>query len=185
MAKQALLVMDVQGGIVKMLGDAAESYLAKVNQAVEAARKAKMPVYFIVVRFREGYPEVNPNNKSFSRITSNPEMKMSGESEATNPVIKPRSGELVIVKKRVSAFAGSDLEMILRAQGITMLNLCGIATSGVVLSTLRQAADNDYELTVLKDACADRDPEVHKVLTEKVFPNQAEVLTVNDWVKSL
>ena len=53
------------------------------------------------------------------------------------------------------------------------LVLTGIATSGVVLSTLRQAADLDYGLTVLVDACADADPEVHRVLTEKVFPRQA------------
>ena len=63
--------------------------------------------------------------------------------------------------------------------------LTGIATSGVVLSTLRQAADLDFELTVLSDACADRDDEVHRVLTEKVFPRQALVTTVADWASSL
>src|SRR5690348_17878292 len=47
------------------------------------------------------------------------------------------------------------------------LVLCGISTSGVVLSTLRQAADLDFGLTVLRDACADADDEVHRVLTEK------------------
>jgi nicotinamidase-related amidase len=59
--------------------------------------------------------------------------------------------------------------------------LTGIATSGVVLSTLRQAADLDYRLIVLADACLDADPEVHRVLTEKVFPRQAEVRTVAEW----
>ena len=58
----------------------------------------------------------------------------------------------------------------------------GIATSGVVLSTLRQAADLDYRLTVLRDACADADAEVHRVLTEKVFPRQADVVDVAHWV---
>jgi nicotinamidase-related amidase len=59
--------------------------------------------------------------------------------------------------------------------------LAGIATSGVVLSTVRQAADMDYRLTVLSDGCLDADPEVHRVLTEKVFPRQAEVSTVAEW----
>jgi nicotinamidase-related amidase len=63
--------------------------------------------------------------------------------------------------------------------------LTGIATSGVVLSTLRQAADLDYQLTVLADGCLDGDPEVHRVLTEKVFPRQAEVITTAGWVASL
>src|ERR1044071_743246 len=47
-----------------------------------------------------------------------------------------------------------------------------LPTSGVVLSTLREAADRDFGLTVLADACLDNDPEVHRVLTEKVFPAQ-------------
>jgi hypothetical protein len=37
----------------------------------------------------------------------------------------------------------------------------------------------------LSDACADRDPEVHRVLTEKVFPRQAEVTTTDEWIASL
>jgi nicotinamidase-related amidase len=90
----------------------------------------------------------------------------------------------VVTKKRVSAFAGSDLETVLRRRAVDHLVLTGIATSGVVLSTLRQAADLDYRLTVLADGCLDGDPEVHRVLTEKIFPRQAEVSTVAGWVES-
>jgi nicotinamidase-related amidase len=63
--------------------------------------------------------------------------------------------------------------------------LTGIATSGVVLSTVREAADKDYRLTVLSDGCADLDPEVHSVLMGKVFPRQADVLTAMQWVDGL
>jgi len=59
--------------------------------------------------------------------------------------------------------------------------LAGIATSGVVLSTLREAADKDYRITVLSDGCADADEEVHRVLTTKVFLRQADVMTVDEW----
>jgi nicotinamidase-related amidase len=72
--------------------------------------------------------------------------------------------------------------VLLRANDIRHLVLCGIATSGVVLSTLREAADKDYALTVLSDLCADRDPEVHRVLLEKVFPRQATVVTAGQWM---
>ncbi|HEY3883138.1 MAG TPA: isochorismatase family protein, partial [Trebonia sp.] len=65
------------------------------------------------------------------------------------------------------------------------LVLAGISTSGVVLSTLRQAADLDYRLIVLEDACADRDDEVHRVLTGKVFPRQAVVTTADEWIAAL
>jgi nicotinamidase-related amidase len=89
-----------------------------------------------------------------------------------NERVAPESGDIVVTKKRVSAFAGSDLDMVLRAQGVRHLVLTGIATSGVVLSTLRQAADLDYALTVLRDGCADGDPEVHLILLDKVFPRR-------------
>lgn len=99
--------------------------------------------------------------------------------------LKPQPNEPVVTKFRVSAFAGSNLEVILRSKQIDTLILSGIATSGVVLSTVREAADKDYAITVLSDACLDADPEVHRVLTEKVFPRQADVLTVADWIESL
>ncbi len=85
----------------------------------------------------------------------------------------------------MSAFAGSDLELVLRGAGADHLVLTGLATSGVVLSTLRQAADLDYRLTVLADACGDADEEVHRVLTEKVFPRQADVTTIDAWTAAL
>ena len=68
---------------------------------------------------------------------------------------------------------------------LTSLVLAGISTSGVVLSTLRQAADLDFGLSVLRDACADADEEVHRVLCEKVFPRQAEVLDTDACIASL
>jgi nicotinamidase-related amidase len=73
------------------------------------------------------------------------------------------------------------LEVVLRAQGISHLVLWGIATSGVVLSTLREAADRDYQLTVLSDCCVDSDEEVQRVLLSKVFPRQAEVVQASAW----
>jgi len=75
--------------------------------------------------------------------------------------------------------------VILRSQQIDTLILTGIATSGVVLSTLREAADKDFSIKVLSDACLDADPEVHRVLTEKVFPRQADVMSVGEWSDTL
>jgi nicotinamidase-related amidase len=92
---------------------------------------------------------------------------------------------VVVTKRRVSAFTGSDLEVVLRAGEIDHLVLCGIATSGVVLSTLREAADKDYRCTVLADLCVDMDAEVHDVLIGKVFPRQARVLHAADWAASV
>jgi nicotinamidase-related amidase len=55
----------------------------------------------------------------------------------------------------------------------------------VVLSTLCRANDLDFGLTVLSDACLDTDPEVHRVLVERLFPQWADVVTVDEWVESV
>jgi nicotinamidase-related amidase len=181
----ALLVMDLQNGIVARYPD--EALLERAAEALAAARSAGIPVFFVRVAFREGHPEVSPRNRTFSAIAgAGP--GVFGEDDASTQIhaaVAPQPGEAVVLKRRVSAFAGSDLDVLLRAGDIRHLVLCGIATSGVVLSTLRAAADQDYELTVLRDACADADPEVHRVLTEKVFPRQAEVTDVAAWAAGL
>ena len=75
--------------------------------------------------------------------------------------------------------------MILRAHNIETLILMGHATSGVILSTVRLAADLDYHLIVVEDGCADRDPDVHKLLMEKVFPRQGTVVSAQEMVQAL
>jgi nicotinamidase-related amidase len=176
--------MDVQQGIVDRFADDDE-YLPRLAAAVEAARAAEIPVIYVIVGFRAGHPEVSERNKSFAAISGSGRFADGDPGSVIHPAVAPGGSDLIVTKRRVSAFTGSDLEVVLRAGGIDGLVLAGIATSGVVLSTLRQAADLDYRLTVLADGCLDADPEVHRVLTEKVFPRQADVVSVADWTASL
>jgi nicotinamidase-related amidase len=179
-AGTALLLMDFQQGIVDRLGNT--DVLAAAASALAAAREARLLVIHVRVAFRPGYPEVSAANRTFSALAdAGADYTESGPPTQVHPDLAPRAGEPVVLKRRVSAFTGSDLDVVLRARGIRTLALAGIATSGVVLSTLRQAADLDFGLVVLADACADGDPEVHRVLTEKVFPRQADVVTVKEW----
>lgn len=178
----ALLVMDAQQGIVSRVPD--PGYLPRLVRALGAARDAGVLVIHVVVGFRPGGPERSARNKSFGAMPADVFTAADPNAEIHLDVA-PRDGEIVVTKRRVSAFTGSDLDVVLRAGNVEHLVLTGIATSGVVLSTLRQAADLDYRLTVLEDACADTDAEVHRVLTQKVFPRQADVLTVDAWAKSL
>lgn len=179
----ALLVMDVQQNIVGRYASP-EDFLARVGKAVAAARNARVTIIYVTVSFREGRPEVSRRNKMFSTIA--PTGFVTGDqSTSVHPAVVPAPGDIHVTKRRVSAFAGSDLDVVLRAGSIDTLILCGIATSGVVLSTVRQAADLDYRLVVLSDGCLDQDPEVHRVLTEKVFVRQADVKTVDQWVREV
>ena len=176
----ALLVMDVQGATIKMLPEST-SLIHSLTKVIETARARKIPVIYIVIGFRKGYPEVSPNNKSFYAM-KNGDMNLDMEEAfQVHEAVAPQAGDIIITKKRVSAFTGSDLEVVLRSFGVNHIVFTGISTSGVVLSTLREAADKDYRITVLSDCCADRDEEVHRVLTTKIFPRQADVITSEEW----
>jgi nicotinamidase-related amidase len=175
------MVMDIQGAVVARL-EQPDALLASIKRALEYARATDVLVIFVRVAFRTGAPEVHHRNRIFSHLTGGDGYDEESPATQIHPSVAPLATEIVVTKRRVSAFAGSDLEMILRSSAVDDLVLCGISTSGVVLSTLRQAADLDYELVVLEDACADLDPEVQRVLLEKVFPRQADVMTVDDWI---
>jgi len=182
--KCALLVMDMQNSIVsRYVQDGAQ--LLPFQKAVQIAHEHHIPVIYVRVTFREGYPEISLRNKMFGGIAQRGGSAVPEEMMEIHESLQPQPQDMIVNKRRVSAFTGSDLEVILRAQQIDTLILSGIATSGVVLSTLREAADKDFILHVLSDACIDGDAEVHRVLIEKVFPMQAEVLTVEEWFNSL
>jgi nicotinamidase-related amidase len=183
--RDALLIMDVQQAIVQRFGDD-QVLLGHLAAAIAAARTASIPVIYIVVQFRKGYPEVSARNRAFAAIrNAGVTMEEASPATAIHPAVAPQDGDIVVTKRRVGAFSGSDLDVVLRALQVDGLVLAGIATSGVVLSTLRAAADMDFRCTVLADCCADSDEEVHRVLTTKVFPRQAAVLTVDEWAAGL
>jgi nicotinamidase-related amidase len=183
MTRAALLLMDLQSSMVGRMGS--PELLAAVQRAAGAARRARVPVIYVRVAFRPGHPEISPANRAFSRVADSGGMVDGDEATGFPAEIAPRDGDLVVTKKRVSAFTGSDLEVILRGQGVDHLVLAGIATSGVVLSTYVEAADRDYGLTVLRDACADGAPELACALLDQLFPRGADVTTVDAWAAEL
>jgi nicotinamidase-related amidase len=123
----------------------------------------------------------------FSAIRTSPQYQQMvfGPDSAIHASVAPEVDDIIVTKHRVSAFAGTDLDMILRAKDIDTLILFGISTSGVVLSTLRHAADADYHLIVIKDCCADQDPEVHACLMDKLFPRQATIVSASEFLDTL
>ena len=180
----ALLVMDFQTLIVDNYAADAKALLNRTAKLIAAARTAAIPVIYVVVGFRPGYPEVSDRNATFNGLKASGAFA-TGADTKIHPVVAPLAEEIVVTKHRVSAFAGTDLDLILRANGIETLILTGIITSGVVLSTLRHAADADYRLLVVGDCCSDRDEETHRVLLEKVFPRQATITTAAELAQAI
>ena len=158
-SRAAVLIMDFQVGI---LGHTPESVVERAASVLKGARGAGIPV--IYVRHRGG------------RFAAD-----APETEI-HPGVTPEPGERVLSKTKPGAFSTTGLDVLLRELGRDTLILMGVATSGCVLSTARWAGDVGYKFVVVSDACDDRDPEVHRVLTEKIFARQGTVLTAQEFL---
>ena len=176
-SSSALLVMDYQIDVLEKFMEPADSteVLSVLPKLLAAARAADMLVIYVVVSFRPGYPEVSPRNPGFSFLAQSGLLQAASPGTQIHPAVAPVEGEPVVIKHRVSAFGGTGLQTILQSKAIETLVLAGVHTSGVVLSTLRQAFDLDYRILVAGDCCADPDREVHDMLLSRVFPKQATI----------
>ena len=162
--KTAVIVMDFQNCIVNESTFNPQEVVQKAAQVLQGARQAGIPIIHVV------------HNRW-------PDEDVSRDTEI-HPGTAPAAGEQVISKTSTSPFSTTGLDVTLREMGRDTLVLLGVATSGCVLSTVRWAADIPYKLAVVSDACSDPDPEVHRVLTEKVYPNQASVLTAQEFLEA-
>jgi nicotinamidase-related amidase len=179
--RTALLVMDYQNAIVGRLEDA-EALLARVARAIALVRQHGGTVGYVRVAFDDADFDSIPPTSQFASLVASTGRAMHADAPATavHESVAPEPGDLIVRKTRVGAFSTTDLDGQLRAHQIDTLILAGISTSGVVLSTVRDAADRDYRVLVLADASADPVPGVHEFLTEKIFPRQARVLRLAD-----
>lgn len=184
-AHTALLVMDVQNDMVANHVSNGTPFLARLDHLVAAARRRGVRVIYVVCGFRPGYPEAGTRNAVFAGVPKTGRLQLGTTGCEVHSAVAPRDGEVTVIKHRVSAFSGTDLEVVLRANGIDTLLLTGISTSGVVLSTLRHAADLDYRCVVVSDGCIDKDTDVHRMLIDRVFPRQARVAEAAELLGSL
>jgi nicotinamidase-related amidase len=160
--RTVVLIMDFQNGIVGNAARNPQQTLDNAASVLAAARTIDVPVIHVVHR-----------GGRFEAETS---------ESGIHSDVAPRADERVFEKRRAGAFSTTGLDVLLREAGRDTLVIMGVATSGCVLSTVRWAADINYRVVVVKDACDDPDEEVHRVLTEKLFPRQAMVLTTEQFV---
>lgn len=179
-ATTALMLMDFQPMILGSINDT-DALLERAHAALTWARSENVRVVFVRVAFTpEDYATIPTHNKAFAAVAANKILAEGSPGSEIDPSFEIRDGDMLVRKTRFGAFSTTDLYTNLHGDGIDTLVVSGISTSGVVLSSLRDAADADYRLYVLSDATGDPDPEVHRVLTEKVFPHQADVIQTDD-----
>ena len=171
-SRTALLVMDYQNDLVGRGGVVAPKDEAVLKQmevamgttagAMDVARKAGIAVIHVAVGRKSGEPPANPHMAIIGTL-ANANAAVEGTwGFAFHDLVQPLPEEMVIVKPLVSAFAGSALDLMLRAQGIHTLAMTGYATNFVVEGTARDAADRGYRVIILEDACVAGNPERHK-----------------------
>lgn len=183
----AVLNMDMQAGIISIYAKDEVRFPERAAHLLNLSRQRGMRIIHIQVGFREGLPEVSARNSLFAAVKNSEQYQklFLGEAGAIHPALTPHSDDIVIVKHRISAFTGTDLDMILRANEIHTLVLFGIATSGVVLSTLCAAVDLDYRAIVIKDCCVDQDAGLHDVLMSNYFTKRGEVISADEFIARL
>ncbi len=163
--RTAVLIMDFQQRIISNFAGEPQAVVENASQALQAARQAGIPVIYVVHRggpFQEYAPDVELHEG-----------------------VAPAPGEMVITKTKPGPFSTTGLDVTLRDMGKDTLVIMGVATSGCVLSAIRWSVDIGYKFIVVSDACSDADPEVHRVLTEKVYPRQGTVMTTQEFLGAI
>lgn len=182
----ALLIADFYADMMSTIPHAVDRKVVAKTQALQkAARDAGILVCYSATVFRPGYPEISGRNKTFSQRKASGQPAISDPIQVIHAGVRPVAGEVVVGKHRVNALFGTDLDMTLKANNVETLIILGYATSGVVLSTTRYAADSDYRLFIVEDCCSDQDPEVHDFLTQRIFPRQADVVSSEDIIRAI
>jgi nicotinamidase-related amidase len=179
--RTALLVMDYQPTVVGNVSDA-DALLSRVSDAIAIARRRGAYVGYVRVAFDDtDFAAVPPHSRMAPLVASRgKQLHADSPGTAIHPDLQPEPGDIVVRKTRIGAFSTTDLHERLSEKGITTLILAGISTSGVVLSTVRDGHDRDYQMFVLADGTTDPDPEIHEFLIARIFPRQADIIQLAD-----
>jgi nicotinamidase-related amidase len=129
-------------------------------------------VILIKVGFDGGYLLQPKGSPMFGRANQFGALSLADSGTDFHPELDVQPGDLVLTKPRVSPFDGTALEPALRANRIDHLYLCGVSTSWAI-----QAADRDYAITILEDACAAADASEHHG-SLRMLGRIAEIITV-------
>jgi nicotinamidase-related amidase len=178
--RTALMLMDFQPAILAQI-PGRDALMDKAQIALGWARAHGVKVVFVRVAFiPDDYDAIPNHHKAFRAAKHNRLFANGDPSFDVDPALEMRDADIVVRKTRFGAFSTTDLHALYGDESINTLVVGGIMTTGAVLSTTREASDQDYRIFVLSDVTADRDPEVHRVLIEKVLPHQADVITTFD-----
>jgi len=198
--RTALLVMDLQKHMVDEESSAAQKagfaemvkktgLIQRVRRVMDAARQANMLVVTVRVDFTAGLFPRYPTRGAFCRIIA----AESIDGETLRPgawdfeiveEVAPLSGEPIVSKRHMSAFAGSNLDEVLRSRGITDIAMTGVATSYVITATNWSALNYGYSCIVIEDCCTTHDDETQKAAINTLRAI-ADICTAEEFVRAI
>jgi len=179
LGQSAIVVVDMQnafasrGGLLDLAGidiSAADAVVRRIGPVLDAARKSDVPIIYLQTGYKpdlsNGGGEGSPNPRKETALClmrARPELKGKLLVEGTWDFeivedLKPRPGDVVVLKTRYSGFAGTTLDSVLRARGIRYLFFVGIATNVCVESTLRDAYFHEYWPVLVTDGTMQAGP---------------------------
>jgi nicotinamidase-related amidase len=178
-AHAALLVVDMQrdfceaGGAFDELGVDLSMYppvIPRIAALIAGARRAGVQVIFIQMTVLPGRLSESPAQIRFNlrlHLTSHADvepLRYAAEGSVGQeilPELAPSDGDLVVKKYRSSGFWGTNLDMLLRSNGVKSVVVAGCTTEGCVESTARDALFNDYYVVIVEDCVASDDRAQH------------------------
>jgi nicotinamidase-related amidase len=169
-ARSAVVIGDLQLGITRNYPLAAE-LVPRAAALAAAVRERGDLVVFVRTQLRVNGADVSARNVGVQAIFGMGDDFHEGSTGVElDPGLGHLPGDVVVTKKRASAFAGTDLDLVLRSSGVDTLVVAGVATSAMVAATVYDALDRDFRVRVASEVCADPDDAVHDFFISTLFP---------------
>jgi biuret amidohydrolase len=186
-SRMALLVYDMQVGVLSQISGAAE-LTERVGQLVDAARAGGFRIVYLRHYFlppeMAGVAALRTAMiwQRLERVADvQPFLLRDSPGFELVPELEPRPTELVLDKVTMSAFAGTPLDIVLRDCGIDSYAICGVATEIGIEPTVRHSADLGYVPVVVADACGSGDAAAaERSLATLAFAGDAMIATTDE-----
>ncbi len=183
-AKVGLLVIDLQTDYLSNDGYFARkgydpaplrAIIPAVERLVTAARNAGCKIIWTRQGYRADAADASPYDRwraarAGIELTAGDSAALLRGSAGYDviPELAPHPGDIIVDKTANGAFYQTDLELVLKAQGITHLLFSGATTDVCVHTTLREATDRKYQCLLVEDACASCDAYAHEAAIHMV-----------------
>ena len=164
MEKPALLIIDMQNDFVlegKPLRVAgARTVIPQIQSVLAEFRKRSLPVFHVLRVHRADGSDVEITRKEL--FAKSPFAVEGTPGAAVIDELVPRKGEYILAKTRMSAFIGTELDLMLRTLGVSTLFVCGIQTPNCIRTTVFDGIAYNYPVVLIADATGASSGEVHR-----------------------